>query len=358
MINEDRLKNLLIDMINIYSPSGKEGEIIHFLKNLFTKHSIEFVYQKVEDSRGNLLILPEEGESNLVLVGHIDTVPAFDYENYEADVYDDEIYGLGSADMKSGCAAMIEAFLTYKEKHQSDFPCSLALVVGEEESGDGAFELAREYSFDWAIIGEPTNLNPCFGHYGYIEMSLLTYGQKLHASISKPDKNAVKLMMDCINLIINYIDEKGDILYNIRDFNSSQAGFASPDKCEAYLDLHLPTKYPLGILAFEIEELIYNKFTDNEIKFSLETIHHGYELSEKASLPKQLKNIYNEQNIHFTPSLFKSDSDAPILWQFGIKPIILGPGDLSNAHTGDEYVNFADVVKASNIYYSVMEGIR
>ncbi|KAA0257069.1 M20 family metallopeptidase [Deferribacter autotrophicus] len=356
MINVERLRNLLTDMINIYSPSGKEEEIINFLKDFLKKYNIDFVYQEVEDSRGNILVLPEEGECDLVFVGHIDTVPAFDYENYEADIYDDEIYGLGSADMKGGCAAMIEAFLTYREKNKSDFPCSLALVVGEEESGDGAFELAREYSFDWAIIGEPTSLNPCFGHYGYVEMSLVTYGQKLHASISKPDKNAVKLMMDCLNLIINYIDKKGDILYNIRDFNSSQAGFASPDRCEAYLDLHLPTKYPIGTLTFEIEELIYSKFNDKEIKFSLETIHHGYELSEKAYLPKQLKKIYNEQNIDFTPSLFKSDSDAPILWQSGIKPIILGPGDLSSAHTGDEYVNFTEVVKASNIYYSVMEG--
>jgi acetylornithine deacetylase len=357
-INEKRLKELLVEMINIYSPSGKEEDVILFLKDFLKKNKIGFEYQEVEEGRGNILILPENGEADIVFVGHIDTVPAFDYENYEASILDDKILGLGSADMKSGCAAMLEAFLSYKENEKKDFPCALALVVGEEESGDGAFELTREYSFDWALIGEPTNLKPCFGHYGYVEISLVAYGQKLHASLSKPEKNAVKLMMDCINLVIDHVDKKEDIFYNIRDFNSSQAGFASPGRCESFLDLHLPSKYSIGALTFEIEELIYSVFNENEIKFSLKTIHHGYELSDKAYLPKVLKNIYAEQNHEFVLSFFKSDSDAPILWQSGIKPIILGPGDLSVAHTCDEFVDFNEVVKATEIYYAVMKNIK
>lgn len=354
MINNKRLKELFLDMVNIYSPSGKEEEIISYLKDYFKKYKVDFEYQEVEESRGNLIILPQSGESEIVFVGHIDTVPAFDYENYEADIVGDEIYGLGTADMKSGCAAMIEAFLTYKEKVKKDFSCSLALVVGEEESGDGAFELCRAYPFDWAIIGEPTNLLPCFGHYGYVEISLVTFGQKLHAAVSKPDKNAVKIMMDAINMILDYLGQKGDILYNIRDFSSSQSGFASPNRCEAYLDLHIPIKYAIGSLVFEIEDLIFSKFDSEEIKLSLETIHHGYELSNKASIPKLLKNIYEKMKLEFNPTDFKSDSDAPIFWQSGIKPIILGPGDLSVAHTKDEFVNFKEVITAANLYYNIL----
>jgi acetylornithine deacetylase len=354
-INEKRLKDLLVDMINIYSPSGKEEEIQDFLKSYLKKHKLNYIFQEVDEQRGNIIVMPDKGEADIVFVGHIDTVPAFDYENYEANITENEIYGLGSADMKSGCAAMVESFISYRERHKGDFPCALALVVGEEESGDGAFTLAREYPFDWAIIGEPTNLKPCFGHFGYVEISLVTYGQKLHASLSKPDKNAVKLMMDCINLIIEYIDKKEDILYNIRDFNSSHAGFASPDRCEAYLDLHVSSKYSLGSLTFEIEELIFEKFNEKEIKFSLQTIHHGYELSDKASLPKMLKTIYNQKNLDFSQSFFKSDSDAPIFWQSGIKPIILGPGDLAVAHTCEEMVDFNEVLKVAEIYFSVLE---
>ena len=61
--------------------------------------------------------------------------------------------GLGTADMKGGCAAMIETFLTLWENGHTNCPVALALVVGEEDYGDGAQRLVREYNFprpSWA----------------------------------------------------------------------------------------------------------------------------------------------------------------------------------------------------------------
>jgi len=355
LINKNRLKQLLIDMINIYSPSGKETELTDYLQAFFKQNKLDFEYEEVESDRGNLIIMPEDGDCDVVFVGHIDTVPAFDYENYETDIYDDEIYGLGAVDMKGGCAAMIESFLSFRENTKKDFNTGLALVVGEEESGDGAYALSKDYSFKWAIIGEPTNLQPCYGHFGYVEIALAAFGQKVHASLSKPDKNAVKKMMDYLSIIINYIEkDANDIIYNIRDLSSSQAGFATPDRCEAYLDLHLPTRYPIGVLTAEIEDLIFRNFKNEEVNYSLETIHHGFELTEKGLIPKLIKEIFQKNKYDYTPFFFKSDSDAPILWQSGIKPIILGPGDISFAHTKEEFINFQEVVKASELYLSIM----
>jgi len=355
LINKDRLKHLLVDMINIYSPSGKETELAEYLQMFFKQNKLDFEFEEVENDRGNLVIMPETGDCDVVFVGHIDTVPAFDYENYEADIYDDEIYGLGSVDMKGGCAAMIESFLSFRENTKKDFKVGLALVVGEEESGDGAYALSKDYSFKWAIIGEPTNLQPCYGHFGYVEIAIAAFGQKVHASLSKPDKNAVKKMMDYLNIIISYLEkDANDIIYNIRDLSSSHAGFATPDRCEAFLDLHLPTRYPIGVLTAEIEDLVFRNFKNEEVNFSLETIHHGFELTEKGIIPKLIKGVFEKHNYDYAPFFFKSDSDAPILWQSGIKPIILGPGDISQAHTKEEYINFSDVEKAAEIYLSIM----
>lgn len=355
MINSQRLKDLLADMINIYSPSGKETELSDFLCSYLDDYRISYDYQEVENERGNIVIMPESGECDVIFVGHIDTVPAFDYENYESEIYEDEIYGLGSVDMKGGCAAMIESFVSFVESNRDGLNAGLALVVGEEESGDGAYALAKDYSFKWAIIGEPTNLQPCYGQFGYVEIALAAFGQKVHAALSKPDKNAVKKMMDYLNIIIGYIEkDANDIIYNIRDLSSSHAGFATPDRCEAYLDLHLPTRYPIGVLTAEIEDLIFRTFNNDEVSYSLETIHHGFELTEKGTLPKIIKNIYYDNKMEHSPFFFRSDSDAPILWQSGIKPIILGPGDISYAHTKEEVINFSEVERASELYFSLL----
>ena len=45
-------------------------------------------------------------------VGHVDTVPLIDEEDQRMHVEGDILHGLGSADMKSGCAAIVEAGLT------------------------------------------------------------------------------------------------------------------------------------------------------------------------------------------------------------------------------------------------------
>jgi acetylornithine deacetylase len=83
-----------------------------------------------------------------VLVGHIDTVEAYDLESYTFSLEKDTAFGLGTADMKGVCAAMLEPFLTLWESGYTDRP--VALMVGEEEYRDGAQRLAREYDFSAA----------------------------------------------------------------------------------------------------------------------------------------------------------------------------------------------------------------
>ena len=73
---------------------------------------------------------------------------------------------------------------------------ALALVVGEEEDGDGAVALGREFHFPWAIVGEPTNLQPCLSHYGYLEVQITTRGRRMHASLANKGQNP---LMPCFD---------------------------------------------------------------------------------------------------------------------------------------------------------------
>ena len=58
---------------------------------------------------------------------------------------------------------MIEAFTVLAEQAGTFPPVGLALVVSEEEDNSGAKALVDEYSFSWAIVGEPTDISPCLG---------------------------------------------------------------------------------------------------------------------------------------------------------------------------------------------------
>ena len=183
-LQPQRLRKLLQRMVDIYSPSGKEEEILEFLNRYLKRQGLPVLSQPVDENRYNLLVIPSDVEVQLALVGHLDTVAAYDLDDFGYAEEGDLIQGLGTADMKGGCAAMVEAFLTLQEAVHDPLPIALCLVVGEEESGDGAESLVGEYHFPWALVGEPTNLKPCLSHYGYMEMQLYTSGKRMHASLA------------------------------------------------------------------------------------------------------------------------------------------------------------------------------
>src|SRR4030042_2622173 len=134
-IRPDRLKKLLRDLVDIYSPSGKEEEVIEFSERYLKKHGLVVKKQDVDEGRFNLLVFPEgRYEVDLCFVGHLDTVTAHDLEDFGFYEEGDNIFGLGTADMKAGCAAMMETFVTLAGTKKAFPPVGLALAVGEEEN--------------------------------------------------------------------------------------------------------------------------------------------------------------------------------------------------------------------------------
>ena len=346
------------NLLDIYSPSGKEEEILQFLEAYLREHGVSPLRQTVEDSRYNLVVLPPGGNASLALIAHIDTVSAYDYDRYGFEERGDLIFGLGAADMKSGCAAMIEAYVALMEDASAPPPVALALVVGEEEEGDGCRRLVRDYHFPWAVIGEPTALRPCLKHYGYLELEITTLGKRMHASLARQGENPIETMLRFLLRLLHHIEtQQQEIVYNIRDLSSSHAGFAVPDRCNAWLDLHLPPSAPVGEITMEIEELLLQERREQpEFKGSLRftNIHPGYEIPEKGSFLRAWKQVYSKHSLPWEPEAFRSHSDANLLWAAGVKPILMGPGHLDKAHAPDESVPFSEVVQASRLYLDLM----
>jgi acetylornithine deacetylase len=353
-IRPDRMADLLRDLIDIYSPSGKETEISDFVGNYLSSRGLPVIRQPVDEDRYNLLVLPPNGDAQVALVGHLDTVGAYDLDRYDHFRGGDTIYGLGAADMKSGCAAILEAFLSLWESELDRPPVALALLVGEEEENDGVRKLAEAYHFPWVVLAEPTNLAPCLCHYGYIETQLATRGRRLHASLAAQGGNPVERMLHLLLSISQYfIHDRSEIAYNIRDLLSPQAGFAVPDWCEAWIDIHTPPQAPVGDVCIDLEERVaqvQNRGSPLEAKIRFHTIIGGYELPEKGRVVQALKSVFSDRGLVWSPQSFPSHSDANLLWSFGMKPILLGPGQLEKAHAPDESVSFSQVVTAAEIF--------
>lgn len=356
-----RLRQLFRRLLDIYSPSGKEEEILDYLRSYLKRHGLPLTEQPLDGHRYNLLVLPAETEPRLLLVGHVDTVVAHDLDDFGHEERGDRIVGLGAADMKGGCAAMVEAFISLYEAGHRSAPVGLALLVGEEEDGDGAKRLVRDYHFPWALIGEPTNLRPCLSHYGYVEIQLATRGRRVHASLANLALNPIESMLHLLLKLSHFLRcTHPEIVYNIRECVSSPSGFAVPERCDAWLDLHLPPQAPLGAITLEIEELVaceHQANADFEGSIRFVTIHAGYELPEKGMIVESLKSTFDKHSLEWQPQPFRSHSDANLLWAAGIKPILLGCGGLEQAHAPEESVSFEQVHLAARLYLDTMQAL-
>lgn len=357
-IDPDRLRRTFLELLEIYSPSGKEEDIQLYLEELLTRAGFVVQRQEVEEERYNLRVTMGAGEPLLYLVGHVDTVPAWDLETFGAREEGDVIHGLGSADMKGGCAAMVEAWLAMADAlPPAERPAvGLLLVVGEEENGDGSATFLEQCQPPWVVIGEPTGLAACFAHYGYLEAGFVTTGHRSHSSLPELGHNAVESMLRVLLLLGNdplFDRGQSDLVYSIREMHSSRAGFVVPDRCETWIDLHLPPDRDPKTLQEAIRRLVAgaDRFIPGlDLDVSFDFAAAGYNLGTDNRAADLLREIYPGLGLQLQPDAFRSHSDGNLFFAAGSKPLILGPGSLETAHTPDEQVNRDEILAAARIY--------
>jgi acetylornithine deacetylase len=362
-INPQRLRQTLMDMIDIYSPSGKEEDVQLYIEEILSSSGIPVRRQVVEEERYNLVTIMGRGEPDLYLVGHVDTVAAWDIEEYSAIEEWGVVRGLGAADMKGGCAAMVEAWLALATLPEQERPSlGLLFVVGEEENGDGSLRFLQEIRPEWVVIGEPTSMLPAFSHFGYMEIALVTQGRRIHSSLPELGHNAIESMLRVLLQLQRsplFRKEPSQLVYSIREMSSSRAGFVVPDRCEALIDLHLPPNVDPGNMRREIEKILDRARSDIrglDIEASFDFEAGGYLLGVENRLAKILEEAFPRLNLPLEFVPFRSHSDGNLFYQAGTRPLILGPGSLETAHTADEQTSLAEVEAAARIYAALALG--
>lgn len=137
----------LIGLVGRYSPTGSEADAVDWAVSRMR----ELGYSRASrDEAGNAVGLMGEGPRQVVLLGHIDTVPG----NIPMRRDGDRLYGRGSVDAKGALAAFIDALSRIGARPGWQFVVIGA--VGEEGDSEGARFVADGYHPDYAVIGEPS----------------------------------------------------------------------------------------------------------------------------------------------------------------------------------------------------------
>jgi acetylornithine deacetylase len=140
---------------------------------------------------------------------------------------------------------------------------------------------------------------------------------------------------------------------------SSQAGFVVPDRCEAWIDLHLPPDRDPVVLQDAIRLIVANldqQIPGLDLEVSFDFASSGYSLGTDNHLAQTLLEVYPRLGLPLQMNAFRSHSDGNLFFAAGVRPLILGPGSLETAHTPDERVAFDEVSAAARIYAALCLG--
>jgi acetylornithine deacetylase len=135
--------------------------------------------------------------------------------------------------------------------------------------------------------------------------------------------------------------------------SSSRRGFVVPDRCEAWIDLHLPPDRNPFEFQQEIDRIVAqaDKYIPGlDLKVNYNFASPGYNLGEESQLKQILKEACTELGLPLRLDAFRSHSDGNLFYAAGVRPLILGPGFLETAHTPEEQVVFEEVAAAAHIY--------
>jgi acetylornithine deacetylase len=369
LIDEDRLVTLLTDAVEQYSPSYAEEPAMQVFAERLNESGICYLRQPLPagsgtaaDTRANLIIELGPQPPALMWVGHVDTVPLIDEEEQRLHRDGDILHGLGTADMKSGCAAMVEALIAVvKSGMELTRGLTVALVVGEEEYGDGSEALLAWRTAPLTVIGEPTGLIPCVDHYGYYECRLTVQGARAHAALPEMGASAIHAMLEWMQLILESGAETSDgLTISPRQINGGAGLFMVAQECEAAIDIHAPP----GVEDTVIDQLIERardaaRTTHPRCELQFEKVYWatGYTNPVDAPLLHTVQSAFRAAGLDWSPTAFRSHSDGSLFHQKGSIPLICGPGRLEVAHTRHEHVSLQETRNAARLYAAIIHAV-
>lgn len=176
--------------------SAGEEEIARFVASWLERAGLDVTVQEVVPGRPNVIGVARGtgGGRSLLLNAHLDTVGVEGMQRpHEPMIEGKRLYGRGAYDMKGGLAAIMAAG-TAARRRTLRGDVIVAAVIDEEYASLGTSALVNDVRADAAIVTEPTELDVCVAHKGFVWFDVETEGLAAHGSLPDLGVDAIVKM--------------------------------------------------------------------------------------------------------------------------------------------------------------------
>lgn len=223
------------------------------------------------DGKLMLVAVIGDGEESMIWNGHVDVVPGKP-EQFEPFIAGDFLYGRGTADMKAGVAAMMQAFYELsKEPENLAKKIQLHIVTDEETDGETSNYLVKQgYIGDFVICGEPTHLQIGLQAKGIIQFDVILKGKPSHGSRPWEGENAIEqaFRFDQQLRTLSFLTASNEFYdypsLNLAKIHAGERYNVVPDECIVSYDLRYVPGQDLQNIISELQTLA-EKFPKSEI---------------------------------------------------------------------------------------------
>lgn len=341
--------DLLKGMITIPSFSREETKVADYLQAQWTRagHAVH--------RQGNnlwLATMHDASKPTMLLNSHIDTVrpvSGWSRDAFVADESDDDrIYGLGSNDAGASVVSLYAAYTLLTKQEQ---PYNLVFLASAEEevSGKDGIESVLPVlpAIDFAVVGEPTGMQPAIAEKGLMVLDCTAIGKAGHAARDE-GANAISLAIRDVEWFNHYtFPGKSELLGPVKmSVTQIQAGTQHnviPDRCTFVVDIRSNECYSNEELLRQIREHVRCEVTPRSTRLNSSRTDTGHPFVQRAQMM--------DKQPFGSPTL----SDQALMPFASVK---IGPGDSARSHSADEYIRPSEIREAIDTYVRLLNGLN
>lgn len=378
-VDEQAVVTLTQDLVRLRTvnePGLGEAPAAELVAATMRSFGWEPVITEVAPGRPNVVAVVEGGQPGptLMFEGHTDVVTEGDLDRWSVDPYgaeirDGKLYGRGSADMKSGVAAMIHA--TRALQLAGPFPGRVLVcaLVDEEGLMLGAKHFAateQAATVDGAIICEPEEGEICTSAKGAVRIRVDLLGAMAHGAMPQHGRNPVAPLGRLLVAIAHLQDELQDehglhehlgpayLTPTVLRAGALDQINVIPARATVAVDARTIPGVDHAALVARIGELAAEAGAPDGVTAQVTVVDDRPYVEIARDHPLVVALAGAHEKVAGEPARYggvPGATDGTILTRdAGIPTVVYGPGGKWIAHQADEFVEVEDIVRCAHIY--------
>jgi acetylornithine deacetylase len=357
--------SLTRDLVAVKSVSRWSNSLVSDLvEERFREHGFETERLDYVDENGETKVSivgrKGSGTGGLAFFSHTDTVPGQeeDWDPYDPVVGDGKVSGRGSCDMKGPLAATMAAAAAV-DSGDLEKPVLVMATADEEVGGGGAKQVVRESRFfreagpSYAVVAEPTQLWPVYAHKGGVLVMATARGRAAHTSTDLGTSANFLIAPFLAEMAELAKDVKGDPRYRNPDFDPPTNGFnmvfddggTRPNVSAARSTCQIGFRPMPGDESRKLMEIVIGRARAHGLE-----VETGFKGPFYVSPDADLVQLASRASGGRKPKTVPYGTDSIWIKDQVDELVVLGPGNIAQAHTVGEWISIEQLEEAVEIY--------